>query len=390
MLLENDLYPQDIRVRDEARSLVAAGYDVAVIAPRGPGQRRREVVDGVAVERFRLPLEHAGGIGGLLLEYAIAHVQLYLRAARALMRGADVLHLHNPPDTLFPPAAFGRALGRRTVFDQHDLFPDLFVAKFGPSPVVRVLRAAQGATYRTADLVLTTNDTQRDAVVATGRVGPEDVVIVRNGPLRAVLDRASEPRPGRLSDPRLLFVGAVEAQDGVDWLPELMAALVRDHGLADAHLTVAGMGTRVTPVRDAFERAGLGAHATFTGRIEHDEVLARIGAADICLDLAPCDELNHRTTMAKIAEYLALGRPTVSFALRETQRTAGEAVRLVPCNDRPAYVRTVAELAADGEARAALAARARERAPDLVWERSAESLVAAYARLARGRSAKST
>jgi glycosyltransferase involved in cell wall biosynthesis len=219
-------------------------------------------------------------------------------------------------------------------------------------------------------------------------VAPDDVVIVRNGPLRSVLDRAGPPRDGALSDPRLLFVGAVEAQDGVDWLPELMGALVHEHGLEGAHLVVVGMGSRVAPLEEAFAAAGLAEHATFTGRVEHDEVLARIEAADICLDPAPCDDFNHRTTMVKISEYLALGRPTVSFALHETARTAGDAARLVDCGDRAGFARAIAELAADGEARRALAQRARERAPELVWERSAERLVDAYARL--GRSTNST
>jgi len=60
MLLENDLYPQDVRVRYEAESLAANGYTVCVIAPRGQGQRNREHVAGVEVRRFWLPLEHAG------------------------------------------------------------------------------------------------------------------------------------------------------------------------------------------------------------------------------------------------------------------------------------------------------------------------------------------
>jgi hypothetical protein len=126
MLLENDLYPQDVRVRYEAQSLLRAGCRVRVIAPRGHGQARRERVEDVDVERFWLPMDHGGRVHDLLWEYIIAHVQLYMRGARAVLRGADVLHVHNPPDTLFPLALLGRRVGCRLVFDQHDLFPDLF------------------------------------------------------------------------------------------------------------------------------------------------------------------------------------------------------------------------------------------------------------------------
>ena len=52
MLLENEPYPQDNRVRQEARTLAAAGYRVSVICPMEPGQPWREMLDGVRVYRF--------------------------------------------------------------------------------------------------------------------------------------------------------------------------------------------------------------------------------------------------------------------------------------------------------------------------------------------------
>ncbi len=36
MLLENNPYPKDVRVRQEAAALVAAGYQVTVVCPSGP------------------------------------------------------------------------------------------------------------------------------------------------------------------------------------------------------------------------------------------------------------------------------------------------------------------------------------------------------------------
>ena len=60
MLLENNGYPRDVRPRREAESLVAAGYQVTIIAPREPGEPAREDVGGVRVWRFRLPQATAG------------------------------------------------------------------------------------------------------------------------------------------------------------------------------------------------------------------------------------------------------------------------------------------------------------------------------------------
>ncbi|MDQ5808231.1 MAG: glycosyltransferase, partial [Actinomycetota bacterium] len=165
MLLENNPYPQDVRVRGEAEALVGAGHEVTVLAPLGDGQPRREVVRGVHVRRFRLPPDRET-VGSLLLEYAVAHVQLIGRAVAALARGADVVHLHNPPDTLFPAGALARLAGRRVVFDSHDLSPELFEEKFGASPLVAFMRLAQRLSFRIANLVIATNESQADVARA--------------------------------------------------------------------------------------------------------------------------------------------------------------------------------------------------------------------------------
>src|SRR5947209_9930173 len=134
MLLENNTYPEDVRVRAEAESLVLAGHTVRVIAPRGNDQPRVERVRGVEVHRF---WSVAGAsVSSLLLEYVLSALALHVMAIRELLRGATVLHLHNPPDILFPAALVARLLGRKVVFDHHDLFPELVSAKFGPGPLV--------------------------------------------------------------------------------------------------------------------------------------------------------------------------------------------------------------------------------------------------------------
>src|SRR4051812_4853060 len=55
MLVENNAYPLDVRVRREAHALHDAGYRVTVIAPRAPGQRWREDVDGIVTYRYPAP-----------------------------------------------------------------------------------------------------------------------------------------------------------------------------------------------------------------------------------------------------------------------------------------------------------------------------------------------
>ncbi|MGN6188363.1 MAG: glycosyltransferase family 4 protein [Conexibacter sp.] len=379
MLLENNPYPSDVRVRSEAEALARAGYRVRVIAPRAPGEARREQVAGVEVERFPLPALPATP-GGLVAEYALANLQLHARGLRALLRGSDVVHLHNPPDTLFPLALAARALRRRVVFDHHDLAPELFTAKFGRSPLRRALEWCERASVAAAHVVLAANESHREVALRRGRAGGS-VVVVRNGPPRAQLAAARPPRDGVLHAPALLFLGGMESQDGVDELPRLLSELRERHGL-EPTLTVVGDGSRRLPVAAEIARLGLARSVRFTGRVPHTEVPRLLAAADVCVDPAPGTPLNHRSTMVKIAEYLAARRPVVAYELQETRRTAGDAACYAPCGDLAAFAGRVAALARDPAERIALAERGHRRAVELVWERSEDALLRAYAGVA--------
>lgn len=387
MLLENDLYPQDVRVRDEALALVRAGHVVHVIAPRGPDQPRREVLEGVRVERFGLRMDHGGGVVDLLREYVVAHTHLTLRGLWAVLRGADVIHAHNPPDSLFVPGLFARTLNRRFVFDQHDNFADLAAAKFGRGLAVRIARALQSVSLRLADLVLVTNESQAEIVDARlsrlrAARSENPIRLVPNGPHAELLSRQTPLRDEVLRDPHLVYVGALETQDGAIDLPEILAALRGKYGL-DARMTVVGWGAELDPLRRRAAELRLGDAMVTTGRTPHEQVLKIVASADICLDPAPCNEFNHRTTMVKLGEYLALGRPVVAFALTETARTVKDAAVLVPCGDFDGFVGAIASLCEGPDRRLALARRAAEVVPELVWERSETELLAGYAALIR-------
>lgn len=382
MLLENNPYPQDVRVRSEAESLARAGHTVTVLAPRAPGQPARETVAGVRVRRFRLPQTPASRLG-FLAEYAIANARLYLGGVVELLRGARVLHLHNPPDTLFGIGFIARAAGREVVFDHHDLAPELFEAKFGSdSPLLPVLRHCERFTFRAATLTIAANESHREIAESRGGVPAERVVVVRNGPPAAAFEGVVPARGGRLREPELLFLGSMESQDGVDELVPLLGRLAAEHELAGARLTVVGEGSRRAPLEAAALAAGLGARVRFTGRVPHAEVPALLAGADICLDPAPPTALNERSTMIKIAEYLAAQRPVVAYPLLETKRTAGNAVAYAEPGDLGSFAAAIAALAAEPERRATLARLGAERARSLAWAASEERLLGAYAGLA--------
>src|SRR5437879_4928050 len=126
LMLVEQRFPGDLRVRNEAFTLAKNGYRVSVIALRGSGEMCREIVNGVSVYRIprmtvfkKLPWTGHSGFRALLnalqvtVGYFLEHSyftaacllwSLYLTASE----GFDVVHAHNPPDTLFVLGALHR------------------------------------------------------------------------------------------------------------------------------------------------------------------------------------------------------------------------------------------------------------------------------------------
>lgn len=380
MLLENESYPDDTRVRLEAEALVGAGHRVRVLAPRLGKQARRERVADVSVRRFWRPLSKHG-FAGYVVEYLVAHVQLLTRAIAAAIRGdVTVIHAHNPPDSLALGAALAKPFKKKIVYDCHDLAPELFEVMFSSRAVAALLRATQRAAVRLADAVIVTNESQRE-LLASHTSSPEKIHIVRNGPPRDVLKQAVPGRAGRLADPRLVYLGTLAEQDGVVELADVLAR-VRDHAeCRDATLLVVGDGRCRSTLEERIVSLGLSQACRFTGRVAQREVPGLLAEADICVDPAPCTPLNVRSTMVKIGEYLAAGRPVVAFDLLETRRTAEAATVYAPCGDFDAFASCIVSLASDPELRAACELRARDRVEALLWEHSERKLLEVYERL---------
>jgi glycosyltransferase involved in cell wall biosynthesis len=383
MLLENNPYPQDSRVRYEAESLVSVGHSVEVVAPRGKGQVRCECVNGVEVRRYRaLDWPRLGALG-IIPEYLGAWLALHIAALRALLHGSTVLHLHNPPDILFLAGAVFRAARRKVVFDHHDLAPELTKVRFGSGVLERAARAGERLTFAVANHVLAANESHSEIARGRGRMRSAEVTVVRNGPPASWTRLPMRVRPGRLAPVRLAYIGTIGKQDGVEGIAEILACLSRRRPAVEAVVTVIGDGGARPALEAALERYGVDEKVTITGWVDAAHVPELLQEADVCVDPAPTTLLNERSTMIKVMEYLALGKPVVAYDLLETRRTARDAALLAPAGDAEAFAERIAMLTDDAGLRFRLAYRARDRARELTWDRSEIALLNAYAALRR-------
>ncbi|MGH2898281.1 MAG: glycosyltransferase family 4 protein, partial [Solirubrobacteraceae bacterium] len=333
-----------------------------------------------------------GGVPGYLREYGQAAWRLRRLVRRlARERHFDVVHAANPPDFLLASAAELRREGTRLIFDHHDLVPELFRSRFGDRPGYGVALAGERLAFSLADVVICTNDSYRQVAIERGGRDPADVFVVRNGPdLTRFTPVEPDPdlRRGRIH--LLAYLGLMGPQDGIDDALRALAWLRERR--SDWHAAFVGNGEVLEDMKALARQLGLADNIEFLGWRGDADIRRILSTADICLAPDPPSPLNDVSTMMKIPEYLAMGRPVVSSDLRESRISAGPAALYAAASTPEGFGRLISELLDDPERRAKMGRAGLERARSrLSWQMSAPILRSAYERaLTRPRRARRT
>jgi glycosyltransferase involved in cell wall biosynthesis len=382
LIIENNSVPFDRRVWQEAEALRDDGHEVTVICPRSPkAPRLREMMDGIRIRRHPRLIE-ADRPWQYVLEYLNAVFWHIVLSVGVLIRhGVDVVHIGNPPDLAFLVGGLLRFLGARVVFDQHDLSPEIYEAKFGRRGLIwRALLLCERASYRVAHVVITTNESMRRIAIERGGRRPEDVFVVRNGPR---LDRSR--RDGAMQSLRngrrylVCYMGIVAAQEGLDGLIRVVDDIVHVRGRTDVQFMIVGDGTGLAALKDETTFRGLSEYVTFTGYLTGDEFWTALNTADVCVSPEPGTTLNHRSTLVKTMDYMALAKPVVQYDLTEARVTAGDAALYAAPDDEADLADKVLYLLDHPEVRQDLGNRAAQRiSTQLAWQHQVPQLISAY------------
>ncbi|OLA99365.1 MAG: hypothetical protein AUH08_11650 [Verrucomicrobia bacterium 13_2_20CM_54_12] len=399
MWVENN-FPQDTRVANEARLLANAGYQVAVIALRNHRQAARETWNGIEVYRvptlelFKKTVAGNGSRLNLLfvrLKSFLGYVVEYLYFTSACLlvstyifvrRGFDVMHAHNPPDTLFLVAAPFKLLGKKFVFDQHDLCPELYRSRYSAREGVytRFLRMFEWCSLKLADVTIATNESYKQIQIERANKNPASIFVVRNGPNQMRMTSAApSARLRGMNKSILCYVGSLNPQDGVDYLLRSLRHLL--HGLkrSDFYCVIMGTGDSLQDLRDLAGNLQLNGCVELTGFVSDEELQANLAAADICVDPDPSSPLNDVSTWIKVMEYMASAKPIISFDLKETRFSARDAAIYVEPNNETEFAKAIAQLMDQPNLQKEMGHYGRRRVEeDLQWAKVGKNLLTAY------------
>jgi len=384
IIVENMTVPLDFRVWKQARSLRDAGYEVITLCPKGQRcQKGYEFLEGVHI--YRYPEVQEGNTPlGYIWEYSSALFWQFLYSWWIYFRrGFQVIQGCNPPDDIFLVALPFKLFGVRYIFDHHDLIPELYFSKYGKKNFLyKVQSWLEKATFRCSDVVMSTNNSYREIAMRRGNMSGDDVFVVRNG-VEADKFKCVSPNPAHKHGKRYLvgYVGNMSAQEGLDILIDV-ALKLKNMGRLDVHFTCVGGGPGLPGLQKLVRDKGVEDLVTFTGRIPEADLLEILSTADVCVNPdKPC-EMNSMSTMIKIMEYMALGKPIVQFEGKEGRFSAQEASLY---SDGADYVSDFAEkivwLLAHPEEGKRMGEFGRRRIEkELAWEYSVQHLLAGYER----------
>ncbi len=382
IIVENLPVPFDRRVWQEATTLTQAGYRVSIISPTGRGyDRKHEVVDGIHIFRHPLLVQASGALG-YALEYSLALFWEFVLAVRVwLTRGFDVIHACNPPDTIFLIGRFFKLFGKKFIFDHHDINPELYEAKFGRRDFFyKLMLVLERWTFKTADISIATNESYKRIAIERGGMDPARVFVVRSGPDLKRL-RILPPSESLKNGRKYLvgYVGVMGKQEGIDYLLRAARHIVYEFRRTDIQFGLVGGGTELEEMQTYAKKLGIADYVTFTGRVPDQQMLEMLNTADVCVNPDVANEMNDKSTMNKVMEYMALGKPVVQFDLTEGRFSARGASLYATGNDQVDLARKLVRLLDDPELRAQMGEYGRRRVENkLQWKYEAGRLLKAY------------
>jgi len=174
-------------------------------------------------------------------------------------------------------------------------------------------------------------------------------------------------------------VGVIGEAEGLDLLLSSIEHIVRTRGRNDIQFVVVGTGSEWQAITKMCGKMNLADFVTFTGQIDDSTLFTILSTADVCVNPDRVTPMNDISTMNKIMEYMALGKPIVQFDVTEGRVSAQKASLYAKANDPQDFGEKILELIDDPKRRALMGEFGRKRVQQVLeWRHEQPKLLLAY------------
>ncbi len=378
-------YATDARVRREAETLAAQGFNVRCLTNRIGATPNRFTLEGVEVHELDVPKYRGKSTAAYMRSYLRFLLASSTACLRLLVRGElDVVHVHNLPDFLVFAALVPRLAGSKVVLDIHDSVPETFAAKFSGRPLLhKALCFEERVSALVAHRVICVNHPQRDALMARGLRHSKTFISMNVPDPRIFAQQEGEaPQPVEPHDTfDIVYHGTMAERLGVDLVIQAIA-LLRDR-VPGLRLHLWGNGDDLSGFQLLARSLGLDDRIEFVpGGYPLHELPVRLRGMDVGV-------VGNRRSVAcdlmlpvKLMEYVSLGIPAVVPRLKAIQHYFPEhMVAYYEPEDVSSMADAIFRLASSPELRAGQAANAKAFNAEHGWHHQGAELVRFYQQL---------
>ncbi len=384
MIVENP-FPSDIRVKKEAYSL-KDDYKITVIALKKKSEKYFENYDDITIYRIpEFPDFNLGKIRYILQYFYFTICASIIFIGTFPKNRYRVIHVHNPPDTLFIVGLIGKLFRSKFIYDHHDLSPELYLTRFsGKKDIVyKTLILCEKVSCKLADVIISTNESYKQIEINRHNIDSSKIYVVRNNPIISdclLKNNGNNELKKENNKKVLLFLGSINPQDGLDTLLIILHYLVYDMSTKDVICNIVGDGDSLQTAKQMAAELELSNYVDFKGLISNrEEIKEFLNSADVCVEPAPDNALNRHSTFVKLMEYMAAAKPVVAFDLKESRYSTNGTAILVPLGDIEGFAQAIKKLLDEPQLRKDLGNASLDRIKkELHWENSSINLMKAY------------
>lgn len=334
-------FPPDIRVENEIKSLLKAGFGVHIACQTMKNLPLKDTYLNCTIHRRKIPrLIYKSSVA--CLDFPI-YFRFWRKFILSLLKeyNFDALHIHD-----LPLAKVGLDIKKlfniKVVLDLHENFPVLlkisrYIQTF-PGKLFYSEKQWREYEYNMCskvDKIIVVIDEAKERLKELG-ISPEKVFIVSNTHIISPEENATEILIKKSPSPVLIYGGGINEHRGLQYVINSIPLLIQD--FSNIKLKIAGNGSYVENLKELAKKHHVEKNVDFIEYKPYREFLELIARSDIAIIPHVKSEHTDSTIPHKIFHYLYLGIPMLVSNCDPLERIVNEAkAGLVYSYDSPTH-----------------------------------------------------